>query len=264
MERLEERCICPNGDVWEIWLVVYDTDQYAPGGKDEVIQYKKNGRSRTPHPPSGQGQPSAARELSRRNGLAQGRATSMSTQQLVGQQLDGRILYERQKRMRENQTHLPGPLVIAAGLQTPENIGSILRLADAAGSPRVIFVNDDTPPQRNRIQRTARNCDALVKWEFWTPTQFLKQGDTLPLLIALELTTDSISIFETELPSSCALVVGGERHGIPAPLLAQCQRAIHIPMYGVNGSMNVTHALAIALFEWRRQHTVLHPFDSLA
>jgi tRNA G18 (ribose-2'-O)-methylase SpoU len=24
-------------------------------------------------------------------------------------------------------------------------------------------------------------------------------------------------------------------------------------MYGTNGSMNVTHALGVALFEWRRQ-----------
>lgn len=44
MERLEDKYICPNGDEWEIWLVVYATDQYAPGGEDEVIQYKKNGR----------------------------------------------------------------------------------------------------------------------------------------------------------------------------------------------------------------------------
>ncbi len=44
MERLEERYICFNGDVWEIWLVVYASDQYAPGGRDEVVQYKRNGR----------------------------------------------------------------------------------------------------------------------------------------------------------------------------------------------------------------------------
>ncbi len=182
----------------------------------------------------------------------------MSTKPFVGEQLDGQILYERQKRVRASQTYLPGPIIVAAGLQTPENVGSVLRLADAAGSPRVLFINDDAPPQRNRIQRTARNCDVLIKWEIWTQAQFLAQRDSLPPLIALELTTDSISLFESELPSPCALLVGGERHGIPAPLLAQCQRAVHIPMYGVNGSMNVTHALAIALFEWRRQHDYPH------
>ncbi len=42
MERLQEKYVCPNGDIWEVWLVVYDTDRYAPGGRDEVLQYKKN------------------------------------------------------------------------------------------------------------------------------------------------------------------------------------------------------------------------------
>ncbi|WP_373693577.1 hypothetical protein [Limnofasciculus baicalensis] len=38
-------------------------------------------------------------------------------------------------------------------------------------------------------------------------------------------------------------------------MLEHCQQAVQIPMYGVNGSMNVTHALAIVLFEWRIQHS---------
>ena len=180
----------------------------------------------------------------------------MNTKSLVGEQLGGHLLYERQKRVRASEIYLTGPTIIAAGLQTPENVGSVLRLADAAGSQCVLFVNDDmVSQQRNRIRRTARSCDTLVKWVFWTSAQFLEQSDSLQPLIALELTTNSTSIFEYALPNPCAFIVGSERHGIPAPLLAQCQRAAHIPMFGVNGSMNVTHALAIALFEWRRQHS---------
>lgn len=153
-----------------------------------------------------------------------------------------------------SETRGPGPIILAAGLQTPENIGGVLRLADAAGSPRVIFVNADVPQQHNRLRRTARGCDALVEWEYWTPEQFQSQASALPRLIALELTTASTNIFESTLPTPCALVVGSEQHGIPAPILARCEGAVHIPMYGANGSMNVTHALAIALFEWRRQN----------
>ncbi|MFQ5408008.1 MAG: hypothetical protein ACE5FI_06240 [Anaerolineales bacterium] len=44
MERLRERYRCPDGDQWEVWLVVYPSDRYAPGGTDEIVQYKKNGR----------------------------------------------------------------------------------------------------------------------------------------------------------------------------------------------------------------------------
>lgn len=180
----------------------------------------------------------------------------MSIKLLVGEQLDSQALYERQKTLRARQTYLPGPTIVAAGLQVPENIGSVLRLADAAGSQRVIFTNNaDTAHQQRRIHRTARNCEVLVAWEFWTQAKFIELNDSFQPLIALELTTDSTSIFENAFPDKCAFIIGSERYGIPPLLLAKCQQAVHIPMYGVNGSMNVTHALAVALFEWRRQHS---------
>lgn len=180
----------------------------------------------------------------------------MNTQISVGEPLDSQLLYERQKTLRVSQTELPGPAIIAAGLQVPENIGSVLRLADAAGSRTVVFINSDGPSfSQARIRRTARNCDVLVKWEFWPPEKFLEQAGSFQPLIALELTTSSASIFTKALPNPCTLMIGSERHGIPSPLLSKCRQAVHIPMYGVNGSMNVTHALAIALFEWRRQHS---------
>lgn len=180
----------------------------------------------------------------------------MNTLSVAGEQLDSQLLYERQKMLRASQTYFSGPTIIAAGLQVPENIGSVLRLADAAGSQQVVFINkDSSSAAQARIHRTARNCEALVKWEVWSPEKFMEQNTSLQPVIALELTTSSTSVFTTPLPNPCALMIGGERHGIPAPLLAQCQRAMHIPMYGVNGSMNVTHVLAIALFEWRRQHS---------
>ena len=43
MERLQKRYKTSNGDIWEEWLVIYDTDRYIKGGRDEILQYKKNG-----------------------------------------------------------------------------------------------------------------------------------------------------------------------------------------------------------------------------
>jgi tRNA G18 (ribose-2'-O)-methylase SpoU len=175
----------------------------------------------------------------------------------VGEQLDGRELYERQKKLRDSSWYSPAPVVIADCLQIPENIGSLLRLADAAGSEKVIFINAANEQNLGRIHRTARNCDALVSWDLTSPEDFFSRyALTLPPLIAVELTSSSRNLFEVSLPTQCVFVVGNERHGVSSELLGQCQQAVHIPMYGVNGSMNVTHALAIVLFEWRRQHSV--------
>jgi tRNA G18 (ribose-2'-O)-methylase SpoU len=136
----------------------------------------------------------------------------------------------------------------------------VLRLADAAGSQRVIFITNADPNwPRKRLERTARNAAATVAWAFCSTEEFLPQLDSLPPLIAVETTAQSTSLYETTLPNPCTLVVGNERYGIPDSLLTLCQSTVRIPMYGVNTSMNVTHALAIALFEWRRQHPNLQP-----
>jgi tRNA G18 (ribose-2'-O)-methylase SpoU len=179
----------------------------------------------------------------------------MSEKLKIGEQLEGSQLYERQIAVRAS-SRLPAPTIVAVGLRVPENVGSVLRLADAAGSPNVLFVGRGvyTEADMARIHRTARNCEVFVQWEFCGISEFHRRAAYLRPMIALELTTVSQDIFETTLPEKCAIVIGGERHGIPEDVLNECDSAVYIPMYGVNGSMNVTHALAIALFEWRRQH----------
>ena len=172
----------------------------------------------------------------------------------VGEQLDGKVLYERQKTLRASQKISPAPIIVATRFKVSENIGVLLRLADAVGSPRVIFINDHEYNVR-QVHRVARNAESFVKWDVMDLEEFLKDDVSVRPLIALEITTTSTDIFSTVLPEQFTFIVGSERHGIPQELLARCQQAVHIPMYGVNGSMNVTHALAIAMYEWRRQHS---------
>ncbi|MCK5169872.1 MAG: 23S rRNA (guanosine(2251)-2'-O)-methyltransferase RlmB, partial [Bacteroidales bacterium] len=56
-----------------------------------------------------------------------------------------------------------------------------------------------------------------------------------------------------KLPNKAALIVGNEITGIDSKLLDKCHKIVHIPLLGNNTSMNVSHALAVALFEWQRQ-----------
>ena len=171
---------------------------------------------------------------------------------IAGQQLEGQLLYERQKALRATQPYPAAPMIIATNLQVPDNIGSVLRLADAAGSRRVIFIAA-TELDLQRVHKRARNCEQFIQWDVYTPEQFLSEVESLRPLVAVEITTESGNIFKAALPNPCAFMIGSERHGIPSAILAKCDYAVHIPVYGVNGSMNVTHALGIALFEWRRQ-----------
>ena len=175
----------------------------------------------------------------------------------AGRQLEGRELEQRQRILRASAG--PGPSVVAVDVRTPENVGHLLRVADAAGCAEVLVVpRGELSPKI--VRRAARMCDQHVRWRFTTEDEAMATavGWGHPLW-AVELTTASVSLFESHLRGPCTWVVGGERAGIPEGVLARCQRAVHVPMFGVNGSMNLTHALAIALFEWRRQNPASSP-----
>ena len=44
-------------------------------------------------------------------------------------------------------------------------------------------------------------------------------------------------------------MVGSERYGLPDQALALCELTFHLPVCGPLKSLNVSHALAIALFD---------------
>ncbi|MDX8395986.1 MAG: TrmH family RNA methyltransferase [Mariprofundaceae bacterium] len=169
----------------------------------------------------------------------------------AGQKIEGQLLYEKNKHQ---ESVLPAPMIVADALRTPENMGGVLRVAEAVGSSKVLFIEDDGHELSSvkKIQKAARHADQSVPWDYCSRDIFCGSQGDVPL-IALELTDTSTNVFETELPRLCAFVVGNERFGISESILSSCQQAVHIPMYGRNGSMNVSHALAIVLYEWRRQ-----------
>ncbi|MDX8390205.1 MAG: TrmH family RNA methyltransferase [Mariprofundaceae bacterium] len=167
----------------------------------------------------------------------------------AGQQLDGQKLYEQQQKV---ELTMPALMIVADGLRTPENMGGVLRVAEAVGSSRVVFVEaeEKNAPSEKRIQKAARHANQSVSWQVCSRNEFCHNSVNQEPLIALELTDISTNLFETALPALCGFVIGNERHGISKSVLSVCQQAVHIPMYGSNGSMNVSHALAIALYEW--------------
>lgn len=73
------------------------------------------------------------------------------------------------------------------------------------------------------------------------------------MLIGVEITTNSKDIFITDYPKEVGFVVGAESKGIPQEILDVCAFALHIPMMGINSSLNVASALCVALYDWHRR-----------
>jgi tRNA G18 (ribose-2'-O)-methylase SpoU len=146
------------------------------------------------------------------------------------------------------------PVLVVCPLQTPENYGNIIRLADTIGCPVLYLLKSNFPVSERKIRKTAGDSFHRIKIIYLTEEEL---EDQLPLgftLVGLETASGSQNIFQTTLPQSMALVVGNEKNGIQSALLEKCSLTVHIPLTGECTSLNVTHALAVALFEWLRNN----------
>jgi tRNA G18 (ribose-2'-O)-methylase SpoU len=150
---------------------------------------------------------------------------------------------------------LSRPIIIADGLKSPENMGSILRLAGNIGAQHTIFISEIAHEFRKyKIRRTA--CGALENSSWQIITNVGQVAELIPPdydCVALETTDDAVDIFSFQFSEKTAFIVGSEGYGISDQLLAMVHHKLYIPLPGNISSLNVTHALSIALFEWLRQ-----------
>ena len=65
--------------------------------------------------------------------------------------------------------------------------------------------------------------------------------------------TASKKLFDLELKEPCAIVMGGEEHGVYQPLMKICDDQFQIPMTGNFESLNVSVAAGIILYEAMKQ-----------
>jgi tRNA G18 (ribose-2'-O)-methylase SpoU len=145
------------------------------------------------------------------------------------------------------------PVIAAWQIINPENIGNLIRLADNVGAGEVIIIGENFQLRQSSIAKTAGLSFRQVRLSFVSPDDFFAGLNPEYLLVAIETSEDSKNIYEIKLPEKIVFLLGNERNGLPVEILEKCHQKIHIPMTGKCKSMNVSHALAVALFEWQRQ-----------
>ncbi len=143
----------------------------------------------------------------------------------------------------------PVSTIVGWGVRAPGNIGAIVRLAANFGCHRVLFIEKPGAKHNLRlILRTAVDAPSHVDWSFVTPAHFTEEWAPRWPLVGVETSHRSVDLREAEWPQECALMVGGESKGLPPEAVALCQQVVHIPTSGPLHSLNVSHALAIALY----------------
>jgi 23S rRNA (guanosine2251-2'-O)-methyltransferase len=159
------------------------------------------------------------------------------------------------QRVQAEQVHaVPrhGVGLILPNIRSLYNVGALFRTADSALLSEIILCGYTPAPPRKEIEKTALGAVDTVPWRYiesaHTAIADVKaQGATV---LALEMTAQSRSYTAlTDKDFPLYIVPGNEITGVDADILALCDGAIDLPMYGVKHSLNVAIATGIAVYE---------------
>jgi 23S rRNA (guanosine2251-2'-O)-methyltransferase len=145
-------------------------------------------------------------------------------------------------------------LLALDGVTDPHNLGACLRSADAAGAHALIIPRDRSASVDGVVRKVAAGAA-----EFVPVASVTNLARTLELLkeqgIWVVGTDDGAAqnIYAADLKRPLALVLGAEGSGMRRLTRERCDYLVRIPMAGSVGSLNVSVAAGVALFEARRQ-----------
>jgi 23S rRNA (guanosine2251-2'-O)-methyltransferase len=140
-------------------------------------------------------------------------------------------------------------------LQDPQNLGSILRTAEAAGVHGVIIPDRraaEVTPAVVRASAGASEHLAVVRVINLVQAMHDLKEDGL-WLAGLDAGPDSVLYTEADLTGAVGLVVGGEGEGLGRLVGENCDYRIRLPMLGRVDSLNAGVACAIAVYDIRRR-----------
>jgi TrmH family RNA methyltransferase len=150
-----------------------------------------------------------------------------------------------------------GPVILAAGLQDPGNLGTILRSAEAFGSAGVILGEGTVSPLNSKVIRASAGSI------FRLPLVTVKAAGGMEVTLNA-LRKDSVRLIATSshkgtpidqamLTGSTAVLIGSEGSGVPRSLMAQVDELVAIPHGAQVESLNAGVAGSIVLYEAARQ-----------
>ncbi|MEP6880074.1 MAG: RNA methyltransferase [Nitrosospira sp.] len=150
--------------------------------------------------------------------------------------------------------------VLLEAIQDPGNLGSILRSAAAAGASDIYLSDGCADAWSPKTLRAAMGAHFLLCIYEQSSLSEVARGFS-GKVIATTIQA-KMSLYQTRLTGSIALVFGNEGIGLSDEVLQAASEQISIPMSGGTESLNAAAAAAVCFFERVRQmKTVCHIAD---
>lgn len=141
--------------------------------------------------------------------------------------------------------------VVCDNIRSLENIGSILRTADALGAAKIFLCGISGRPPHQKITKAALGAEKTVPFEYHRQTGRLleKLKKDRVFIVALEQDKKAVAYYKFEPKFPLALIIGNELKGISKKILEKADKIIYLPMRGKKESLNVSVAFGVAGYE---------------
>jgi TrmH family RNA methyltransferase len=143
-----------------------------------------------------------------------------------------------------------GLVVIACELQDPGNLGTIIRMSEAAGARGMLLTKGTVDPYHPKALRASMG--SLFRLPV-IAVEGLEEKLSGPAQVMATVAQGGIAPWEADLTRPTFLLVGQEATGLPASLLERATVRVTIPMAKQVDSLNVAMATAMLLYEVIRQ-----------
>ena len=147
-------------------------------------------------------------------------------------------------------------LVCLDQVTDPHNLGAVARTAEGAGATAVVL------PAHGAVRVTPAVCRASAGAVEHLPiavvpnlARYLSDVKGPSLWAYAADAEGSLSMWDADLAGGVALVLGAEGKGVRPLVRRTCDAVVSIPLAGKVGSLNVSVAAAVLLFEARRQRS---------
>jgi 23S rRNA (guanosine2251-2'-O)-methyltransferase len=140
------------------------------------------------------------------------------------------------------------------------NIGTMFRLCDAFRAERLYICGFDLVLHKRRLVTAAAGTLPWVPYESGADAESVVREARAAgySIAAVELGAASVSPQDLRCDGPICLVLGAENEGVSPGVLALADQLVEIPTDGIGGSINLTTAAAIVLYEVARRF----PLDS--
>lgn len=162
----------------------------------------------------------------------------------------------------ETQRRLPLHFLLD-NIRSGNNVGSLLRTADAFRIGKVVLTGICVRPPHRDILKTSLGAEKTVPWEDVKDdvVAYLRAEQARGVKVAALEQTDGSVMLEDWTPSpdeEWIIILGNEVRGVEDELLAVADICLEIPQFGAKHSLNV--AVSGGMVAWHYMHSCGLPF----